>query len=189
MIEALPAILERRPDVTYVIAGRTHPDISRREGERYRLMLEQRVLELGLGEHVEFDDRFLSIDELVEAARGDGRVRDPVPEPRADRLRRAHLRARGRLRRRLDTVLVRPGHARLGRRHASSRSTIRRRSPTAVCGYLDHPETLAAARAEARRVVVVALLAVGRRGDRLGAARRRPSSPLGAGRPAPPICI
>ena len=49
-----------------MIAGRTHPDIAHREGERYRLMLERRVLELGLGEHVEFDDRFLSIDELSD---------------------------------------------------------------------------------------------------------------------------
>ncbi len=29
-------------------------------------MLERRVLELGLGDHVEFDDRFLSIDELAD---------------------------------------------------------------------------------------------------------------------------
>ena len=33
-IEALPSILDRHPDVTYVIAGRTHPDVARREGER-----------------------------------------------------------------------------------------------------------------------------------------------------------
>ena len=49
-----------------MIAGRTHPDIARREGERYRVMLERRVLELGLGDHVEFDDRFLSIDGLAD---------------------------------------------------------------------------------------------------------------------------
>ena len=66
VIEALPAIVERHPEVVYTIAGRTHPDIAHREGERYRLMLERRVLELGLGDHVEFDDRFLSIDELSD---------------------------------------------------------------------------------------------------------------------------
>src|SRR5689334_2183957 len=66
VIEALPAVIERHPGVSYTVAGRTHPDIARREGERYRLMLERRVLELGLGEHVEFDDRFLSIDELAD---------------------------------------------------------------------------------------------------------------------------
>jgi glycosyltransferase involved in cell wall biosynthesis len=65
-IEAMPAIVERHPEVVYVIAGRTHPDIAHREGEQYRLMLERRVQELGLGAHVEFDDRFLSIDELSD---------------------------------------------------------------------------------------------------------------------------
>ena len=66
VIEALPAMVERHPEIVYMIAGRTHPDVARREGERYRLMLERRVLELGLGDHVEFDDRFLSIDELSD---------------------------------------------------------------------------------------------------------------------------
>ena len=66
MIDALPAIVERHPETVYVIAGRTHPDVARREGERYRLMLERRVHELGLGDHVEFDDRFLAIDELSD---------------------------------------------------------------------------------------------------------------------------
>jgi glycosyltransferase involved in cell wall biosynthesis len=66
MIEALPAIVERHPEVLYVIAGRTHPDIARREGERYRLSLERAVLELGLEDNVEFDDRFLAIDEIAD---------------------------------------------------------------------------------------------------------------------------
>jgi glycosyltransferase involved in cell wall biosynthesis len=66
VIEALPAIVERHPEVSYVIAGRTHPDIAHREGERYRLTLEQAVLELGLEYVVEFDDRFLSVDEIAD---------------------------------------------------------------------------------------------------------------------------
>ncbi|HEY2779020.1 MAG TPA: glycosyltransferase, partial [Gaiellaceae bacterium] len=65
VIEALPEVVERHPDVVYTIAGRTHPDVERREGERYRLMLERRSFELGLGTHVVFDDRFLSVDELA----------------------------------------------------------------------------------------------------------------------------
>src|SRR5947207_1863305 len=66
VIEALPSMIERHPEITYVIAGRTHPDVSHREGERYRLMLERRVLELELGDNVEFDDRFLAADELSD---------------------------------------------------------------------------------------------------------------------------
>ncbi len=66
VIEAMPAMLERHPEIVYRIAGRTHPDIAHREGERYRLMLERRVLELGLEASVEFDDRFLSVDQLSD---------------------------------------------------------------------------------------------------------------------------
>ena len=65
-IEALPLIVERHPEVMYVIAGRTHPQVARREGEQYRRMLERLVADLGLGDHVAFDDRFLSLDELAD---------------------------------------------------------------------------------------------------------------------------
>ncbi len=66
MIEALPAIVEQHPEALYVVAGQTHPDVARRDGERYRLSLEQSVIDLGLEEHVEFDDRFLSIDDIAD---------------------------------------------------------------------------------------------------------------------------
>ena len=66
MIEALPAIIARHPETVYVIAGRTHPEVAQREGERYRLSLQKRVVELGLADHVEFDDRFLSISEISD---------------------------------------------------------------------------------------------------------------------------
>lgn len=65
-IAALPSIVERHPEVLYLIAGRTHPQVARREGEQYRLMLERRIVDLDLGDHVEFDDRFLSVDELAD---------------------------------------------------------------------------------------------------------------------------
>jgi glycosyltransferase involved in cell wall biosynthesis len=65
-IAALPSIIERHPGVLYLIAGRTHPKVAHREGEQYRLMLERRIVDLDLGDHVEFDDRFLSVDELAD---------------------------------------------------------------------------------------------------------------------------
>lgn len=65
-IEALPAIVEAHPEVLYVVAGRTHPDVARREGERYRLKLEQAVEDRGLGDHVAFEDRFLGLDDLAD---------------------------------------------------------------------------------------------------------------------------
>ena len=66
MIDALPELVERHPEVLYLIAGRTHPQVARRAGEEYRLKLERRVVDLGMNDHVEFDDRFLSIDELAD---------------------------------------------------------------------------------------------------------------------------
>jgi glycosyltransferase involved in cell wall biosynthesis len=66
MLEALPAIVAEHPEALYLVAGRTHPQVARREGERYRLQLERRVAALGLEDHVDFDDRFLEIDELSD---------------------------------------------------------------------------------------------------------------------------
>jgi glycosyltransferase involved in cell wall biosynthesis len=66
MLDALPAIVEEHPDVLYVVAGRTHPQVARRRGEEYRLMLERRIADLDLAEHVVLDDRFLDIDELAD---------------------------------------------------------------------------------------------------------------------------
>ena len=66
MIEALPAIVERHPETTYLILGATHPNIVAQEGEAYRLSLQRRARELGLEEHVLFHPRFVELDELLE---------------------------------------------------------------------------------------------------------------------------
>ena len=68
-IRALPAITAAHPEVLYLIAGQTHPDVIDHEGESYRLGLERLVRELGLDEHVHFLDRFLTIDELARLLR------------------------------------------------------------------------------------------------------------------------
>ena len=63
-IEALPPVVKERPDVIYVVLGATHPEIKKREGERYRRELELRVRRLGLTEHVLFVNRFVDLDTL-----------------------------------------------------------------------------------------------------------------------------
>lgn len=65
VLDALPEVVERHPDVMYVVAGQTHPEVVRREGEQYRSQLEQLVLERGLDDNVLFDDRFLGDEELA----------------------------------------------------------------------------------------------------------------------------
>lgn len=66
MIEALPAVVARHPETTYLILGATHPNIVAHEGEAYRLSLQRRVRELGLEKHVLFHPRFVDLDELLE---------------------------------------------------------------------------------------------------------------------------
>ncbi len=66
VIQALPTILEARPEVVYIILGATHPQVRRREGEAYRLRLEQLARELGVDGHVLFHNRFVSLEELLE---------------------------------------------------------------------------------------------------------------------------
>lgn len=64
VIEALPALVTKHPDLLYLVAGNTHPEVVKNEGERYRLSLERLVRDLDLSEHVHFLDRFLTVDEL-----------------------------------------------------------------------------------------------------------------------------
>jgi hypothetical protein len=66
MIEAMPAILESRPDAVYVVLGATHPNLVRREGEAYRASVQARAVALGVAEHVVFLDRFVDQATLVD---------------------------------------------------------------------------------------------------------------------------
>ncbi|NSW83769.1 MAG: glycosyltransferase [Syntrophothermus sp.] len=61
---ALARVINRHPDVLYLIAGGTHPMLLKREGDRYRQMLVRMVADLGLENHVKFVNRFLELDEL-----------------------------------------------------------------------------------------------------------------------------
>jgi glycosyltransferase involved in cell wall biosynthesis len=64
MLKAMPAIVARHPEVTYVVLGATHPHVLRDEGDAYRSELERLVVDLGLRDHVVFLNRFVSLDEL-----------------------------------------------------------------------------------------------------------------------------
>ena len=66
MIDAMPSILEQRPDAVYVVLGATHPNLVRDQGEAYRESLMTRVRELGVEDHVVFLDRFVDQATLLE---------------------------------------------------------------------------------------------------------------------------
>jgi glycosyltransferase involved in cell wall biosynthesis len=65
-IEALPAIVRKHPDVVYRIVGATHPNLVAADGESYRESLQQLAETIGVAEHVQWDNRFLETDELLD---------------------------------------------------------------------------------------------------------------------------
>jgi len=66
VIEALPAIRKRHPEVIYIVLGATHPHVKQHDGESYRLSLERLARTRGVEGNVLFYDRFVSLEELVE---------------------------------------------------------------------------------------------------------------------------
>ena len=63
-IRALPKIVERYPQLVYIVLGATHPHVLKREGSSYRDSLERLVDLYGLRDHVKFHNHFVSIEEL-----------------------------------------------------------------------------------------------------------------------------
>lgn len=78
-IRALPAIHERHPDVVYRILGATHPVTAARDGESYRTMLQDLAARLGVAHAIEWDNRFLEIDELLRQLEGCDIYLTPYP--------------------------------------------------------------------------------------------------------------
>jgi glycosyltransferase involved in cell wall biosynthesis len=66
VIRALPEILEKHPNVVYIVSGVTHPHIRRREGERYREELLALAAQLGVSSNLILNNRFVSTEELIE---------------------------------------------------------------------------------------------------------------------------
>lgn len=64
-IEALPAIVARHPEVVYRIAGVSHPNELRRNGEAYRDSLQELAGRLGVARHIEWVNRFLDTDDMI----------------------------------------------------------------------------------------------------------------------------
>jgi glycosyltransferase involved in cell wall biosynthesis len=66
VIEALPEVVNKYPNVVYLLAGRTHPNVKLNEGESYRQSLLEKVKELGIENNVQFINRYISTPELVD---------------------------------------------------------------------------------------------------------------------------
>ncbi len=66
MIDALPDVVRRHPEAVYIILGETHPHVRMNQGETYRLALQNRARQLGVGDHLIFHNRFVDLSELCE---------------------------------------------------------------------------------------------------------------------------
>jgi glycosyltransferase involved in cell wall biosynthesis len=65
-LEALPAIIQACPDAVFLVIGKTHPEVVKAEGEKYRQMLEGLVEDYALRDHVIFVNSYLALPDLLE---------------------------------------------------------------------------------------------------------------------------
>ncbi len=66
MIEAMDEVARLDPTALYLIVGKTHPELIRREGEAYRKSLWSLVEERGLEQQVAFVDEYLTQAQIVD---------------------------------------------------------------------------------------------------------------------------
>ena len=64
VINALPEVVKKHPDVVYIVLGATHPHVIKHEGEDYRHSLFRLVNKLKLEKNVLFVNRVVSNEEL-----------------------------------------------------------------------------------------------------------------------------
>lgn len=66
VLQALPQIVDRHPEVFYLVVGESHPQVRLRRGEGYRRKLLRIVSDLDLQHYVHFHNRFLPLEELIQ---------------------------------------------------------------------------------------------------------------------------
>jgi glycosyltransferase involved in cell wall biosynthesis len=66
VIKALPKVVEKHPEVIYIVLGKTHPNVLRYSGEEYRGFLMRLVKNLQLEKHVLFLNKFISTQDLFK---------------------------------------------------------------------------------------------------------------------------
>ena len=66
VIDSLPKVIEKFPNLLYLIIGETHPIVRKVEGERYRNLLEKKVMELGLKDNVKFYNKYANLSGIIK---------------------------------------------------------------------------------------------------------------------------
>lgn len=82
MIKAMPAIVARHPAALYLVAGQTHPELRRHEGETYRNQLVDTVGQLGLENNVSFIDEYMAQRDIIELLLASDVYVTPYLDPR-----------------------------------------------------------------------------------------------------------
>ena len=66
MIGAMPEIVGRHPNALYLIVGQTHPELLKKDGERYRNELVSKIESSAMSDHVRFVNQYLTQREIVD---------------------------------------------------------------------------------------------------------------------------
>ncbi len=66
VIEGLPEVVKKYPNLVYLIVGATHPVVRKNEGEDYRNFLDKKIKELGLTENVKFYNKYVALKEIIQ---------------------------------------------------------------------------------------------------------------------------
>ncbi len=66
VIESLPEVVKKYPNLIYLIVGETHPNIRKRDGEEYRNFLTNKIKKLGLEKNVKFYNKYITDAETIK---------------------------------------------------------------------------------------------------------------------------
>src|SRR4030042_5164346 len=80
-IEAIPAVVKEIPKFLYLVVGETHPVVKRIRGEEYRRKLESLVRKLRIKSHVNFINRYVTLEELIAYLRASDIYITPYLDP------------------------------------------------------------------------------------------------------------
>lgn len=65
-LNAMPQVIIKNPDALFLVIGKTHPIVKKEQGEVYRNSLAQKVIDLGLQNHVLFINEYLPLPTLLD---------------------------------------------------------------------------------------------------------------------------
>ncbi|HLO91317.1 MAG TPA: glycosyltransferase family 4 protein [Lentimicrobium sp.] len=66
VIKALPRVIEKHPNLLYIVLGKTHPNVLRHSGEEYRIFLTKLINDLNLQRNVVLINKFVNQKELFK---------------------------------------------------------------------------------------------------------------------------